>query len=64
MVTILIPIRIIAIIDHEKDDMTTNRSVRRMVGGRAKFFKLASNYQVAVSGRKACRSQAKIIVWL
>lgn len=26
-----------------------------MVGGKAKFFKLASNYQVAYGGRKACR---------
>ena len=64
MITLLIPIRIIAIIDHEKDDITTNRSIRQMVGGRAKFFKLASNYQVAISGRKACRPQTKIIVWL
>ena len=53
----------IVILDHEKVDITTNSSLARLiVGGRAKLVKLAKSHQVAISGRKACRPWARIIV--
>lgn len=64
-ITILIPIRIIMMFDYEMDDITTNNHlIKLIVGGRAKFVRLASNHQVAINGRNVCRSQARIIVWL
>ena len=51
--------------DHEKVDMTTNSSpIRLMVGGRARFVRLASSHQVAISGRRICRPPAKIMIRL
>lgn len=53
------------ILDHENVDMTTNSSpIRLIVGGRAKFVRLARSHQVAISGRKVCRPRARIIVRL
>lgn len=61
-ITILIPIRIIMMFDYQKDDITTNNPlIKLIVGGRAKFVRLASNHQVAINGRNVCRSQARII---
>ena len=65
MITILSPIRIIVMLDHEKVDITTNSSPSRLiVGGRARLVRLARSHQVAISGRSVCRPWAKIIVWL
>lgn len=51
--------------DHEKTDMTTSSSpIRLMVGGRARFVKLANSHQVAISGRKTCRPRVRIMVRL
>lgn len=55
----------IVMLDHEKEDITTNSSpIRLIVGGRAKLVRLAKSHQVAISGRKVCRPRAKIIVRL
>ena len=67
IITILVPIRIIVRFDHEKVDITTNSSpVRLIVGGRTRFVRLASNHQVAISGRRICRPRARIIfrLWI
>ena len=51
--------------DYEMDDITTNNPlIKLIVGGRAKFVRLASNRLVAINGRNVCRSQARIIVQL
>ena len=65
VITMLVPIKIMVKFDHEKVDITTNSSpIRLIVGGRAKFVRLASSHQVAISGRRVCTPQAKIIVRL
>ena len=65
MITMLSPIRIIVMLDHEKVDITTNSSpIRLIVGGRARLVRLARSHQVAISGRSVWRPRAKIIVWL
>ena len=65
MITILSPIRIIVMLDHEKVDSTTNSSpIRLIVGGRARLVRLAKSHQVAISGRSVCRPWARIIVRL
>lgn len=65
MITIFTPIKIIVMLDHEKEDITTNNSpIKLIVGGRAKLVRLAKSHQVAISGRKVCRPRAKIIVRL
>ena len=52
----LAPIKIMVKFDHKKDDITTNNSPTRLIAGdKAKFVRLASSHQVAVSGRKVCR---------
>lgn len=52
-------------LDHEKEDITTNSSpIRLIVGGRAKLVRLARSHQVAINGRNVCRPRAKIIVRL
>lgn len=49
----LIPIRIIVMLDHENEDITTNSSpIRLIVGGRARFVRLASSHQAAIRGRR------------
>ncbi len=59
------PIRRMVGFDHEKIDITTSSSpIRLMVGGRARFVKLASSHQVVISGRKICRPRARIMVRL
>ena len=51
--------------DHEKEAITTNSSpIRLIVGGRARFARLASSHQAAIRGRIVCRPRARIIVRL
>lgn len=65
MITILSPIRIIVMLDHEKVDITTNSSPIRLIdGGRARLVRLARSHQAAISGRSVCRPRARIIVRL
>lgn len=65
MITILSPIRIIVMLDHEKVDITTNNSPIRLIdGGRARLVRLARSHQAAISGRSVCRPRARIIVRL
>ena len=46
------PIRMIVVLDHENEVITTNSSpIRLIVGGRAKFVRLASSHQAAIRGR-------------
>lgn len=60
-----VPIRRMVGFDHEKIDITTSSSpIRLMVGGKARFVRLASSHQVAISGRKTCRPRARIMVRL
>ena len=62
---ILVPIRIMVMFDHEKEAITTNSSpIRLIVGGKARFARLASNHQAAIRGRIVCRPRARIIVRL
>lgn len=49
----LIPIRIIVMLDHENEDITTNSSpIRLIVGGRARFVRLANSHQAVIRGRR------------
>lgn len=65
VITMLIPIRVMVIVDHEKADITTKSSpIRLIVGGRAKLVRLASSHQAAIRGRMVCRPRARIIVRL
>lgn len=65
VITMLSPIRIIVILDHEKVDITTNNSpIRLIVGGKARLVRLARSHQAAISGRSVCRPRARIIVRL
>ena len=65
MITMLSPIRMIVMLDHEKVDITTNNSpIRLIVGGRARLVRLARSHQVVISGRSVCKPRAKIIVRL
>lgn len=60
-----VPIRMIVILDHEKEAITTNNSpIRLIVGGRARFARLASSHQAVIRGRIVCRPRARIIVRL
>ena len=62
---ILVLIRIMVMFDHEKEAITTNSSpIRLIVGGRARFARLASSHQAAIRGRIVCRPRARIIVRL
>ena len=65
MITMLSPIRMIVMLDHEKVDITTNNSpIRLIVGGRARLVRLARSHQVVISGRSVCKPRAKIFVRL
>lgn len=65
VITICAPIRIIAMLDHEKVNITTKSSlIRLIVGGRARLVKLAKSHHVANSGKNVCRPWARIIFWL
>lgn len=61
----LVPMRAMVVLDHEKDAIITNSSPNRlMVGGRARFARLASSHQAAISGSSVCNPRAKIMVRL
>lgn len=61
----LVPIRIMVMLDHENDVITTNNSpIRLIVGGKARLVRLASNHHAAISGRSVWSPRARIIVRL
>ena len=61
----LAPIRIIVILDHENEAITTNSSpIRLMEGGSAKLVRLANSHHAAIRGRSTCSPRARIIVRL
>ena len=65
MMMILVPMRIIVMLDHENDDITTNSSpMRLIVGGKARLVRLASSHHMAISGRSVCSPRARIMVRL
>lgn len=65
VMTMLTPMRMMDNGDQENVDMTTNSSpMRLIVGGRARFVRLANSHQAAISGRMVCSPRARIIVRL
>lgn len=63
--TMLVPMRVMEIEDHENVAMTTNSSpIRLIVGGRARLVRLASNHQAAIRGKMVCSPRARIMVRL
>ena len=65
VMVMLVPIRIIVMLDHENEAITTNSSPTRLiVGGSARLVKLARSHQAAISGRSVCSPRARIIVRL
>lgn len=61
----LTPIRIIEKLDQENSDMVINSSPMRLIdGGRARLARLATNQQVAISGKIIWSPRAIIIVRL
>ena len=65
MMMMLVPMRIIVMLDHENDDITTNSSpMRLIVGGKARLVRLASSHHMAISGRSVCSPRARIMVRL
>lgn len=65
VITMFKPISKIVILDHEKVVSITNNSpIRLIVGGRARFVRLAISHHAAISGRSVCNPRAKIIVRL
>lgn len=65
VIIMLMPIRIMVMLDHENEAITTNNSPTRLiVGGKARLVKLASNHHAAISGSNVCRPRARIIVRL
>lgn len=52
VIIMLTPIRIIEKLDQENSDMVINSSPMRLIdGGRARLARLATNQQVAMSGK-------------
>lgn len=52
VIIMLAPIRIIEKLDQENSDMVINSSPMRLIdGGRARLARLATNQQVAMSGK-------------
>lgn len=65
VMTMLVPMRVMEMEDHENVVITTNSSpIRLIVGGNARFVRLASNHQAAIRGRRVCSPRAKIMVRL
>lgn len=65
VINIFSPMRIIVMFDQENDDNTIRISpIKLMVGGRARFDKLARSHQSAISGKMVCRPRARNIVRL
>lgn len=62
---ILIPSKIIEKLDHENIDIVMNNSpIRLIVGGRARFVRLARSHHAVIRGRIICNPRTKIIVRL
>lgn len=63
--TMLIPMRMMEIEDHENVDITTNSSPIRLIdGGRARLVRLARSHQAAIRGSIVCSPRARIMVRL
>lgn len=65
VISMFSPMRMIVMLDHENVDSTIRISpIRLMVGGRARFDRLARSHQSAIRGRMVCRPRARSIVRL
>lgn len=63
VMTMLAPMRVMEMEDHENVAITTNSSpIRLIVGGKARFVRLARSHQAAIRGKKVCSPRAKIMV--
>lgn len=59
------PIRMIVILDHENEAITTNSSPIRLIeGGNARLVRPASSHHAAIKGRRVCRPRASVMVRL
>lgn len=65
VISILRPVKIIVNIDHENDDkIISNSPIRLIVGGRARFVRLARIHQENIRGRVICKPRASSSVRL
>lgn len=65
VMVMLIPSRMMVMLDHENEAITTNSSPTKLiVGGRARLVRLASNHHAAINGKSICKPRARIIVRL
>lgn len=65
MIKMLVPRRIIDILDQENSEIVIISSpIRLIVGGRARLARLAMIHQVAIRGKIICSPRAIIIVRL
>lgn len=65
MIKMLVPRRIIDVLDQENSEIVIISSpIRLIVGGRARLARLAIIHQVAIRGKIICRPRAMIIVRL
>lgn len=65
MIKMLVPRRIIDVLDQENSEIVIISSpIRLIVGGRARLARLAIIHQVAIRGKIICRPRAIIIVRL
>lgn len=61
----LAPIRVMVMLDHENEVITTSNSpIRLMVGGSARLVRLASSHHMAISGSRVCRPRVRIMIRL
>lgn len=61
----LVPIKMIVRLDHEKDAMIMRSSPTRLiVGGRARLVRLAISHHAAIRGRIVCSPRASSMVRL
>lgn len=61
----LIPIKIVAMLEHENGDITTKSSpIRLIVGGKARVVSFSSSHHDTISGRSVCSPHTRIIVRL
>lgn len=52
MINIFAPVRMIVILDHEKEArMMNNSPIKLIVGGNARFVRLASSHHIIIRGR-------------
>ena len=65
VISMLIPMKIIVKFDHVNDDMMIASSpIKLMVGGSARFVRLAMIHQVPIKGRITCMPRASVKVRL